>query len=131
MPTRSRRERRASARVSAPPARDRCPVHGDLKGFFSFCSRSDTDKNGSLSQEELLAYLLGAGVEHEEIARIFMALDTDATTQLNDKLTKQKKKRKRGAAKAAEKCLRQAAPHKILSGSDSSCSLALCSKVST
>lgn len=31
----------------------------------------DRDKNGSLGQEELLVYLLGAGVEHEEIARIF------------------------------------------------------------
>ena len=38
----------------------------------------DTDKNGSLSQEELLVYLLGAGVEHEEIARIFAALDADS-----------------------------------------------------
>jgi hypothetical protein len=38
----------------------------------------DTDKNGSLSQEELLVYLLGAGVEHEEIARIFAALDTNS-----------------------------------------------------
>ena len=38
----------------------------------------DTDENGSLSQEELLVYLLGAGVEHEEIGRIFKALDADS-----------------------------------------------------
>ena len=38
----------------------------------------DTDQNGSLSQEELLVYLLGAGVEQEEIARIFAALDADS-----------------------------------------------------
>ena len=37
----------------------------------------DTDRNGSVSQQELLTYLLGVGVEQEEIAHIFAALDTD------------------------------------------------------